>query len=120
MPRRAVGELENDVLTILWSAGIPLTPSEVLEQHGSNLAYTTVMTVLSRLWQKGHVTRTQRGRAFGYAPKLSEGEFGAAQLAEALSKVQDRPAALSRFVGTLSGAEARQLRAALDERGRQK
>ena len=30
------------------------------------LAYTTVMTVLTRLWQKGYLARKQEGRAFLY------------------------------------------------------
>lgn len=115
MARRA-GELEAEVLTILWSSDESLTPSEVLERHDSELAYTTVMTILTRLWQKGQVVRHQRGRAFEYSPAQSEAEFGATQLVDALAKVHDRSATLSQFVGQLSAAEARHLRAALDLR----
>ena len=41
-----------------------LTPGEVRDALGGDLAYTTVMTVLTRLFEKGLVTRTQQGRAF--------------------------------------------------------
>ncbi len=108
------------MLTILWSSDSPLTPSEVLERHGSTLAYTTVMTILARLWQKGQVLRSPRGRAFEYVSAFTEADYGALQLVEALSKIQDRPAALSRFVGRLSASEAKQLRAALDQRGQRR
>ena len=118
MAKRALGELEGQVLAILWSADGALTPSEVLDQLETDLAYTTVMTILSRLWQKGQAVRRQRGRAFEYSPVQSEADFGATQLVAALAKVSNRPAALSRFVGHLSAAEARELRAALDQRKR--
>jgi predicted transcriptional regulator len=36
------------------------------------LAYTTIMTVLERLARKGKLTRRKRGRAFLYAPTMSE------------------------------------------------
>jgi predicted transcriptional regulator len=50
--RRGMGELEAEVMARLWSAGIPLTPSEVRDALGSELAYTTVMTILGRLWRR--------------------------------------------------------------------
>jgi predicted transcriptional regulator len=37
-----------------------------LKRVGEDLAYTTVMTVLSRLYSKGHVTRVKEGRQFLY------------------------------------------------------
>ena len=48
------GELENQVLEILWSHDHPMTPREVhdlLSAH-RKLAYTTPMTILVRLWEK--------------------------------------------------------------------
>jgi predicted transcriptional regulator len=63
----------------------PATVAEVLERvnarHDPPLAYTTVMTVLSRLHEKGHVTRERRGRGYAYTPAFSEDE-----LVDALSR----------------------------------
>ena len=118
MAKRGLGELEGEVLGVLWSAHGALTPAEVQVQLRSELAYTTVMTILSRLWQKGQASRTRRGRAFEYSPAQSEADFGATQLADALSTVNDRSGALSRFVGRLTAAEARELRSALENRRR--
>ena len=120
MARRKYGELEGEVLAVMWSADEALTPEEVRQRLGGRLAYTTVLTILSRLWQKGQLDRRPRGRAFEYSPVESEGEFGATQLVEALNKIGDRSSALSHFVGRLSAAETRQLRSALDHRGRKK
>lgn len=117
MAKRGLGELESEVLSVLWSADGALTPAEVLERVNGDLAYTTVMTILTRMWQKGRLGRRHRGRAFEYSPQQTEAEYGAAQLVETLSKIDDRKAALSRFVGRLSAAELRELRAAIDKRG---
>ena len=72
--RRAPGELEADVLAALWRANEPLTPGEVREHLGSTLAYTTVMTILTRLYEKGSVTRRRVGRAFVYTPAFAQAE----------------------------------------------
>ena len=61
MSRRAYGALETDVLGVLWDDDSSLTPGEVRDALGGDLAYTTVMTVLTRLFEKGLVTRTQQG-----------------------------------------------------------
>jgi len=46
---RRKGALEQEVLAALAAAGRPLTAAEVLADLGDGLAYTTVMTTLSRL-----------------------------------------------------------------------
>lgn len=109
-----MGSLETDVLVTLWAAGEPLTPGEVQEQLGADLAYTTVMTILRRLWQKDLVERVRDGRAYAYSPKLTEADLAATRMHEHLAKVGDREAALSRFVGSLSRKDERHLRALLD------
>lgn len=50
--RRGMGELEADVMGQLWAADRAPTPSEVRDGLGGSLAYTTVMTILGRLWEK--------------------------------------------------------------------
>ena len=109
--RRPMGALEGEVLAVLWSAGRPVTPRETLEALATqDLAYTTVMTILTRLWQKGVVTREQLGRGYVYAPCVSEADLAATRMHEQLARAGDREAALSRFVGSLSRREERLLR----------
>lgn len=68
--RGVLGPLESDVMRVLWTAGSPMTVREVLdrlnEARSTPLAYTTVMTVLSRLSDKEVVARRRVGRGYAY------------------------------------------------------
>lgn len=72
------GPLESACLRALWSDA-PASVGDVLEQvnadHDPELAYTTVMTVLTRLHEKGYVTRERRGRGYLYDPIYTEQEL---------------------------------------------
>lgn len=109
-----MGSLETEVLAALWAADRPLTPGDVHEAVGSDLAYTTVMTILTRLWKKGLLERERSGRAYVYAPKVSEADLAAARMHEHLARAGDPEAALSRFVGALSQRDEKALRKILD------
>jgi len=113
--RRPMGSLEAQVLGVLWRAEGPVTPAEVREALHSDLAYTTVMTILSRLWQKGLAERMKQGRAFAYGPVMSESDLAATRMRAALTATSDRTATMSRFVEGLNKREAAALRALLDE-----
>lgn len=106
------GELEHAVMEALWEAPGPRTPREVLVVVGAerDLAYTTVMTILVRLWKKGMVTREDRGRTFAYRPALSRDEFVSARMHNALIAAADPAAALGHFVQHLDPAERGVLR----------
>lgn len=115
MRRRGDGELESDVLAILWAADGPLTPGEVSAQLATDLAYTTVMTVLTRLWKKGLAGRTQHGRGYAYHAAMSETELATRRLHDTLDAVADRGSLLAGFVGSLSPEEQEQLRSILGD-----
>lgn len=117
--RRAMGALETEVLSALWSLSNGGTPGEVCEAMQTDLAYTTVMTILTRLWQKELVDRTREGRAFRYRPLLSEAELAAQRMQALLTSAGDRKAALSQFVESLNSRDARVLRRALDDLDRE-
>lgn len=114
--RRPLGTLESEVLEVLWAADAPLTPAEVLERLDGRLAYTTVMTVLTRLWQKGLVDRDKVGRAFAYRASISEAGFIADRMHSALASSGDRTGTMSRFVDSLDSRQREQLRQLLEER----
>lgn len=111
--RREMGALENEVMAQLWVTGRPASPASVLDALNTDLAYTTVMTILTRLWKKGLVQRQPEGRGFVYWPKYSEADLTAMRMRAALDKAHDRKAVLSRFVGQLSKRDERALREAL-------
>lgn len=62
------------MLDALWTRG-SATVRELLADGSQDLAYTTVMTTLDRLFKKGLLTRAEEGRAFRYAPRFSREEM---------------------------------------------
>jgi predicted transcriptional regulator len=62
--------LELKIMQVLWDAG-PGTVADVQARLGSDLAYTTVQTMLNVLLRKKKVRRTPVGRAFAYQPAIS-------------------------------------------------
>lgn len=110
-----MGALEGEVLGCLWRSRAPMTPGEVLAALDGSLAYTTVMTILTRLWQKGLAEREQRGRAYAYSAAMTEADLTASRMRNTLATTSNRRAALNRFVDGLSKREATALRQALGE-----
>ncbi len=100
--RRPHGSLEQEVIDVLTAAGEPLTPARVRAALGDRLAYTTVMTVLGRLTEKGLATRSRAGRAFAYQAVPDEAEVTARQMRRLLEAGEDRAEVLSRFVEVLA------------------
>ena len=112
--RRGPGHLEQEVLGILAAAARPLTPGEVRDRIDRDLAYTTVMTVLSRLADKGSAAREPRGRGYAYTAVTDP----AAQVAAAMHRAMDgidHAAVLQRFVRSLSPADEQVLNRLLNE-----
>jgi predicted transcriptional regulator len=108
--RLANGEREAEVLATLQQAGEPLVPGQVVERLGDGLTYSTVVTILTRLFAKDVLTRTPRGRAYAYAPVTDEDGFAARRMRGVLDERPDREAVLSRFVDELSSADEELLR----------
>ncbi|GGJ62892.1 BlaI/MecI/CopY family transcriptional regulator [Streptomyces brasiliensis] len=107
--RRARGELEGEVLAALWAAGGPVTVAVVHERLGGDTAYTTVLTILTRLCDKGLVTRQREGRSHVYAPVHDQPGLAAAGMHSLLDEGGDRAAVLARFVSDLSAEDERLL-----------
>jgi predicted transcriptional regulator len=70
----ALGKLERQVLDETWRSG-EVTVREVYTAFGENIAYTTLMTTLDRLYKKKLLQRRKDGRAFLYSPAVSREEF---------------------------------------------
>lgn len=80
-----------------------------MQEHlDGDLAYTTVITILSRLYAKKAVTRTRKGRSYVWTPASDEAGLAALRMRRVLDGERDREAVLARFVSALSpGDEAR-------------
>ncbi len=68
------GELEEKVMEVLWKKGNG-TVREVRESLKEDLAHTTVMTILDRLYKKGYLKREKEGKGYRYFPVVSKEEF---------------------------------------------
>lgn len=95
---QALGPLERRVMARLWKAG-PQTVGDALEAlNGSSdrrLAYTTVMTILVRLHEKGLVTREKDGRNYRYTAAVDEGSVQAQLGRRELNRLIERYGAAS-------------------------
>jgi predicted transcriptional regulator len=84
---KSLGELQALVLSILWDSATPLSVRDVLSRVKRKplLAYTTVLTVLTRLHEQDLVVREKEGKAYFYRPRVSReqwmGERAARELA---------------------------------------
>jgi predicted transcriptional regulator len=114
--RRAAGTLEAEVLGIVRAASQPLTPAEVRQQitagQEPGLSYSTVVTIMSRLYEKGLLARQRSGRGFTYTA-VDDASLAASRMRLALGSGIDHDAVLTRFVSSLSGRDARLLRTLL-------
>lgn len=74
--RLVLGELEAEIMDFIWSAR-SATVRDVHShlQKSRNIAYTTVMTIMTRLMDKALLAREKYGRGFKYTPALSKMEF---------------------------------------------
>ncbi|MQY15819.1 hypothetical protein SRB5_60100 [Streptomyces sp. RB5] len=104
------GAREAEILGLLQRAEGALTPGEVAERLGGEPAYSTVVTILTRMHAKQLLTRTRRGRAYAYAPVTDDPGFAARRMTSVLEERSDRRAVLTRFADGLSDGDAELLR----------
>ncbi|MCW5249687.1 MULTISPECIES: BlaI/MecI/CopY family transcriptional regulator [unclassified Streptomyces] len=112
--RRGQGELEALVLAALREADGPVTAGWVQEHMGGDLAYTTVITILTRLLDKGAVGRERAGRSFAWTPAADQAGLAARKMRKVLDGESDRMAVLASFVTGLDPDDERLLRELLE------
>lgn len=112
---RRLGDLEDAVMTRVWEWNRPVTVREVLEdlQQERSIAYTTVMTVMDNLYQKGWLRREAEGRAYRYEAVSNRAAYSAALMNEAWSVSDNPAAALVAFFGMMSAEQREALRDAI-------
>lgn len=64
---------ELDIMSVLWDLG-PSTVAEVRDHLKDPLAYTTVLSLLRTMEEKGQVTHVEEGRAFRYRALVERGD----------------------------------------------
>jgi predicted transcriptional regulator len=77
---------ELDVMDVLWDLGTA-TVAQVQERMPDELAYTTVLTILRTLEEKGYVRHEEEGRAYRYIPRVDREAAGRSALRRLVRKV---------------------------------
>jgi predicted transcriptional regulator len=89
-----LGPLEERLLEVLWQRG-NATVRDLVDGACRDLAYTTVMTTLDRLFKKKLLSREAEGRAFRYTPRFSREELHREVAGEAFRQLLDASPASS-------------------------
>jgi len=100
-----LGELESAVMEVLWTeSGKTVNHVEERLRNKREIAHTTVLTTLDRLYQKGYLTREKQAKAFVYSPRYTRDEFERMMAQEVLGALIGHSAenALSTFVDLIS------------------
>jgi BlaI family penicillinase repressor len=114
-----LSDRELDVMAVLWARGSG-TVAEVREALPDPLAYTTVLTVLRTLEEKGFVGHEEEGKAHRYLPLVARERAGRSALTRMVDKLFDGSPELllTQLVSDrkLSPQDIRRLRKILDQR----
>ncbi len=107
-----LGPLERTIMELLWDRGdAEVTVRDVLESPaGRKSAYTTVMTVLDRLWRKGFLARRMVGRAYAYRVRRTRDQHVGGLVAWVLAGSGDRRSAFLGFARSVDEQDLEELR----------
>ena len=117
---RQQGQLESAVLDALWSASAPLTSAQVRDavnaSADADVALTTVLTVLSRLVDKGQVVRADgEGRSLLFSAAETREQHTASLMLDLFAGASNPALAFSHFASGLNSEQLRQLRETLGD-----
>lgn len=115
---RKANELENLVLDTLWDSGTPLSSTQILNKVAAQgqVALTTVLTVLSRLADKGMVTKlTDNSRSLKFVATQSREKHAATSLLAILENAQNPALALNFFAEGLNPEMLAALKSSLNQ-----
>lgn len=114
--RAALFDLEADIMEIVWSRGPDAFA--VADVHRAlerirPIAYTTVMTTVGRLHDKGLLQRTRDGKRYSYSPTMTRAEFTERMARDLLGSLAGlgHEHAMALLVDQVSEADADELKA---------
>ncbi|MCI0414473.1 BlaI/MecI/CopY family transcriptional regulator [bacterium] len=106
--QKILGELEAEIMEVVWERG-EVTVRQVQErlERKREIAYTTVMTVMSRLAEKGLLRQIRDGMAFSYRPAYSKEEFTEGSVKKILTELLEDFSApvLHQFVNSVQESQ---------------
>ncbi len=73
MSTQNLGPLEQEIMGCLWKEkNVSVSDVHKCLQKKRKIAYTTIMTIMTRLTEKGFLTRKMKGKAYVYSPKKTK------------------------------------------------
>lgn len=119
----AFTDRELDVMSVLWDLG-SASVAEVRDRLADELAYTTVLTILRTLEEKGYAGHTEAGKAYRYHPLVERQDAGASVLKRLTRKLfKNSPELLLTHLVSdrgLGDDELRRMQKLLEERLRER
>ncbi|OZD70509.1 penicillinase repressor [Rhodococcus sp. 06-1059B-a] len=113
---KRLGDLEAEVMNVLWECEDPQSVHDLLAHMSERkFAYTTILTVVTHLHEKGWVDRVKVSRAYMYSPAQSRAEATSQALREILDTSNDSAAVLMHFAKTVTDEELEALRGHLPD-----
>lgn len=82
MENKKISDAELEIMKIIWDGSPPMLFAQItdaLAKSGKNWQKNTLITLLSRLMEKGYLKANKHGRKNEYIPLMTEQEFQSAQ-----------------------------------------
>ena len=106
--RKILGDLEADIMEVAWLKPT-LTVRDVFVELKRNreIAYTTVMTVMTRLAEKGLLNKVKKGNAFVYNASKSKDEFTKSTIKKVITELLTdfSTPAISQFIDSIDDSQ---------------
>ncbi len=100
-----LGDLEREVMEVIWTSPSPSLTVRDVGEHFPDHAYTTILTVLSRLSAKGFLREAKLGRLNTFSATASREDYITGLILDALSNTEDRQAALAHFADAMAPSD---------------
>lgn len=111
---RLLGELERQVMEIIWRRGNAQTVRDVVFELSKkrSIAYTTILTIMNRLVAKGLLNRHEEKQSHTYAAHYSQKEFYSSVAGRMLQKIRNEfgEVAIACFVEEIERANKRKIK----------
>ena len=113
--RATLFDLEADIMEVVWTKGweaFAVADVQRELERERDIAYTTVMTTVGRLYDKGLLGRRRDGRRYVYHPRMSRDQFTESMARELLGSLSGlgHEQALSLLVDQVADSDADELR----------
>lgn len=115
-----LGPLQKRIMDVIWRvrrASVQDVLDEINRGGRGALAYTTVMTVMTQLWEKGLLSRRKSGRAYIYRPTSDERGYNVRRIQEFFARLlgRDEKYVASHLLDALEDEDPDQIEALIKE-----